>query len=298
MRPITVILVAITLLGAAGAAFVAKRAIEQGARTTAARQEELKRDIEVLVAAKDLPQGHRLAEAELRWDLWPKVTAEATKVTTREAGKPILAHLPATTLRRAVVAGEPLTAAAVFAPGKAGLMTGLIQPGHKALGIKVTPASAASGFVLPGDRVDVLLTVDMSRSRGGAAASARVVTETILRDVRVLGVDQEIAPGIGAAKSTTKKKEKKKADDEAKADGAPEEVAMVGKTVAVEVTAEQAQRLLTAQAAGTLSLALRSLAEGTEGDERGVPFSSDLDVSEALKANGTTNVRIIRGGAQ
>lgn len=294
MRPVTTILIAVSLLAAGGATFVGKRVIEKRSADATARQEELSRDVEVLVAARDIPQGILLKNEDLRWERWPLGTVEVTKVIRRDGTKAAIDHLEGKALKRSVVAGEPVTEAVVFLPGKGGLMPGLISPGMKAVGITVTAASSASGFVLPGDFVDVILTVDVKKTGGTLPGGGRIVAETILSGVKVLAVDQDFGSGDGNVKSTTKKSKKKKQQEEAGEDA--KDVAMVGKTVAIEVTGDQAHRVLAAQTAGKLSLALRSMAEGTEDVPRGADFASDLDVSRALKAGFGGGVRVIKGG--
>lgn len=287
MRPITIILIVVSLLAGFGAVFLGKRYLERSAREAAARQEEMRRDVDVLVAAKDLQQGHMLVDGDLAWVPWPVPTARAAKVVTRQDGKAPLDLVPARYLRRNVIAGEPVTDKLVFKPGTGGLMPGMLEPGMKAIGVRVTAASAASGFVLPGDRVDVILTMKHS-GPGGAG----VFSETVLADVRIMGVDQEITSTGERSKSSSKtKKKSKEAPEEEKAS-----VAMVGRTVALEVTAAQARRLLAADTSGSLSLVLRSLAAGTEEEERGVPFATDLDASRALKEAAEGGPKVIRGG--
>lgn len=294
MRPVTTILIAVSLLAAGGATFVGKRVIEKRSADATARQADLSRDIEVLVVARDIPQGHMLKNDDLRWDRWPLGTVEVTKVVQRDGTKPALDHLAGKALKRAMVAGEPMTDAALFIPGKAGLMPGLISPGMKAVGITVSASSSASGFVLPGDIVDVILTIDVNKTGGTLPGGGRIVAETILTGVKVLAVDQDFGSGQSSAKATTKKSKKKKPEAEPGAE--PVDIAMVGKTIALEVTADQANRVLAAQMAGKLSLALRSMAEDVEGMQRAASFASDVDVSQAIKAGFGGGIRVIKGG--
>lgn len=295
MRPVTTILIAVSLLAAGGATFVGKRVIEKRSADAAERMRELSRDIEVLVAARDLPQGRLLKNDDLRWERWPLGTVEVTKVVARDGTKAPLDHLTGKALKRAMVAGEPVTDVSLFEPGKAGgLMPGLIAPGMKAVGITVSAASSASGFVLPGDIVDVILTIDVNKTGGSLPGGGRIVAETILSAVKVLAVDQDIGSNQGSVKSTTKKSKKPQQVGEPGTE--PKNLAIVGKTLAVEVTSDQAHRVLAAQTAGKLSLALRSMAEGTEDMPRGPAFVSDVDVSRAIRAGFGGGIRLIKGG--
>lgn len=297
MRPVTAVLIAVTLLGAGGAAFTAKKFIERRAAQAVELQEKAKRDIPVLVAARPLQQGAILKDSDLRWDMWPVFTAEASKVVVQTPGKAILDHLPAKGLARAVMAGEPIRSDMVFDAGKGSLMPGVLSPGMRAVGITVNAASAASGFVLPGDRVDVILILDTSKGGGAKMpGGGRYVAETVLQNVRVLAVDQTLA-SENAPKPKGKKAAAKPKKGEAGAEETgPTTIAMVGRTVAVEVTIEQAEQVLIAARVGDLALALRSLAQGTEGDPRGVPYATDVSTSKALQAVHGGAPRVIRGG--
>lgn len=273
MRPLTIALVAGALLATGGVALVAEKMIRSAADEAAARERTIPAQVDVLVAARDLPQGRILGDTDLRWDRWPKVTADATQVIARTVGKELRAHLPGTATRRALVAGEPVVAAAVFNPGDGGgFMSQMIAPGKKAVGVTVTAASTASGFILPGDLVDVILTIDLQKAEVVLPSGGRFASQTILRSVKVLAVDQSL--DASDAKPVKRRRSSKKEEGEAVADKdavPPEEIAIVGKTVALEVTPVEAERVMAAQAAGTLSLSLRSFAvdetqrEGTTG---------------------------------
>jgi pilus assembly protein CpaB len=290
MRPITIVLVALALLATGGVAMVAHRMIRSAADDAAARVSVKAVDVEVLVAARDLPQGRILTDADLRWDRWPEPTAHAASVVIRRGEQDVRAQIPGTATRRPLIAGEPITASAVFSPGDGnGFMPQMLEPGKKAVGVTVTAASTASGFVLPGDLVDVILTVDLQKIEITPSFDGRFASQTILRKVKVLAVDQslnasEAKPAKRRRTSKTTEEEKPASDKET---AEQEEIAIIGKTVALEVTPAEAERLLAAQAAGTLSLSLRSLAvdetqrEGTTG----------------LRPATAGGVRVIRGGA-
>lgn len=297
MRPVTIILVVVALLAAGGAGIFAKKAIDKKAREAIATQADLQRDVEVLVAARDLPQGSLLKEADLRWDRWPVTAADPKRVFVREAGRSALGHLPGNALRRNVIAGEPMAVNLVFQPGRnSGLMPGMIGPGKRAVGISVTAASSASGFVLPGDLVDVILTIDMKKQGGETLpGGGRIAAETVLTAVRVLAVDQEIARD-GAIRKPPKKG-KAKSKDAAEEASDPDAVSMLAKTVALEVDPGQAESLVAAQASGTLSLALRGLVDGEDEAATGSGFTADVAISKALRSANGGGAKVIKGGA-
>jgi pilus assembly protein CpaB len=288
MRPLTIALVAGALLATGGVALIAEKMIRGAAEDAAAREKSVPAHVDVLVAARGVPQGRILTDADLRWDPWPKETAESTHVILRIADKDIRAHLPGSATRRSLIAGEPITAAAVFNPGDgSGFMSQMIAPGKKAVGVTVTAASTASGFILPGDLVDVILTIDLQKAEVVLPSGGRFASQTILRSVKVLAVDQSL--DASEAKPAKRRRSSKKEEEAATpdTDAVPQEdIAIVGKTVALEVTPVEAERVMAAQAAGTLSLSLRSFAvdetqrEGTTG----------------LRSATGGGVRIVKGG--
>lgn len=296
MRPVTAILITVSLVAAGGAGLLAKRVVDSRAKQAAAALAERQRDVEVLVAARDLQQGKALKSDDLKWVPWPIATAEAAKVVVRLGGQEPLQHLQGNVLRRNVVAGEPMSDALVFKPGHGALMPGLLAPGTRAIGITVSAQASASGFVLPGDRVDVVATVKFEKDAENKHA-VRYATVTVATNVRVLAVDQDMGAAGSAPKATKKKKKKEK---EPEGEGGTEDVAMVGKTVAIEVTPEEAERILNLQTFAKLALALRSMAEGTESVPRKVPYVTDRDLIKDMTGGSTgggeSAVKIIRAG--
>ncbi|MBF9235510.1 Flp pilus assembly protein CpaB [Microvirga alba] len=205
---------------------------------------------EVLVAASDLIQGQALDEKSLRWQSWPK-DAVSPGFISREAKPDALTSLSGVLVRSHFVSGEPIREEKL-SRGPAGMLATMLPSGKRAVAIRVSAESAAGGFILPNDRVDVIQNV--SGSDGGKAENR---SRTLLRNVRVLAVDQ-------------------------KADEAKGQLVVVGKTATLEVTPIEAETIASAQAAGTLSLALRSIA--------------DLDEKPVLAQDNSVNVRVFRAG--
>lgn len=296
MRPITVILITAALLAAGGAVVLVNRVVQRRVAEAAVARDAAAREVEILVAAHDLPQGHILREADLRWDRWPTGTADPARVILRKQDETALNSVAGSATRRAVLSGEPLNAAALFKPGNTnGFMPAMITPGKKAVGITVTAASTASGFVLPGDIVDVILTIDLRKAEVTLPGGGRYASETILRNVRVLAVDQALNPG---AVVNPKAHRAARQPDAPTAEAAPppEETAVVGKTVAIEATGEESERVLAAQAAGSLSLALRSLASPSTAEGAPPAYTRDVDMSRVLRMATGGGVKVIKGG--
>ncbi|MDQ1229942.1 Flp pilus assembly protein CpaB [Sphingomonas sp. SORGH_AS_0879] len=189
---------------------------------------------EVLVATRTLPVGTIIDTTALKFQPWPKdMVAGAYYVK----GQADVAKLQGTVLRYAITAGQPLTQGAVVRPGDRGFLAAALTPGMRAVTVPVSAQTAVAGFVFPGDRIDMVLTQDVA---GGGDGPPLKVSETILRNVRVLATDQ-------------------RTDNQAGDDGKTPVHTFT--TVTVEATPKMAEQLAVAQTVGTLSLSLRALAE-------------------------------------
>lgn len=185
---------------------------------------------EVLVAAVDLGQRRRLTAADLKWQAWPQDTL-LDGFITRTARPDAVEEMSGNLVRVAMLAGEPIRREKVSATDN-GYLSALLSPGKRAVSVKVTAESTAGGFILPEDRVDVLHTIVPDGATGG-------VTRTIVTNVRVVAVDQQVA--------------------------APETNAVAAaKTATLELEPAQAEIVAAAEASGSLSLALRSSADNGE----------------------------------
>ena len=145
--------------------------------------------VPVLVAAKDMPMGTTLDAGSVAWRDWPKNSVSA-KFITRTSGsdpKPLSsARSPAPRFYD----GEPINEAKLIRSDR-GFMSAILPEGKRAVATKIAADTSAGGFILPNDRVDVIMT----RRADQASAPATVrnfITETILNNVRVLAIDQTI----------------------------------------------------------------------------------------------------------
>ena len=190
--------------------------------------------VDVLVAKSDIGLGQTVTADDMQWQTWPAATASNTFIRRNE--RPDAATQVAGSIARApFIAGEPIREPKLVRANGSGFMAAILPTGMRAVSTEISPETGAGGFILPNDRVDVLLTKrDKNADRPGAPDV--VNSEIILPNIRVLAIDQ--AP-----------KEK---------DG---QNAVVGKTVTLELKPEQAETLARARQTGTLSLALRSIAD-------------------------------------
>jgi pilus assembly protein CpaB len=190
--------------------------------------------VDVLVAKSDIGLGQTVAPEDMQWQTWPAATASNTFIRRNE--RPDATTQIAGSIARApFIAGEPIREPKLVRANGSGFMAAILPTGMRAVSTEISPETGAGGFILPNDRVDVILT---RREKNAALPGAPdvVVSEIILPNVRVLAIDQ--APKEKDGQNT-----------------------VVGKTVTLELKPEQAETLARARQTGTLSLALRSIAD-------------------------------------
>jgi pilus assembly protein CpaB len=177
--------------------------------------------------------------------------------------------------------GKPVPRAAVLAPGQEGFLAAVLRPGHRAVSLAVDAVSGNAGHIFPGDRVDLILTQEIALSGEGESSPARRwASETILRDVRVIAVDQKLGGDL-AHRTAPASPEGQTAQTSA----------AIARTITLEVAPEGAETIAVARNIGAISLTLRSLivetADGappapTESADRGPTWAGD--VSAATRA--------------
>jgi pilus assembly protein CpaB len=189
--------------------------------------------VDVLVAKNEIGLGQSVKPDDLVWQTWPASSASGNFIKRSdrpEANKQIAGMIA----RAPFIAGEPIREPKLVRADGSGFMAAILPTGMRAVSTEISAETGAGGFILPNDRVDVLLTRrDKSADKG---APELIQSEIILPNVRVLAIDQ--AP---------KEKEGQNA--------------LVGRTVTLELKPEQAETLARSRQAGTLSLALRSIAD-------------------------------------
>lgn len=211
----------------------------------------------VLVAAKPLAAGSFITTGDLEWRAWPDAGIAPTYIVE---GSRALPSFAGSVVTANLLAGEPVTAARLSAPGARGALAAVTGPGKRAVSVALTPTSGVSGLIMPGDRVDVVLTYALPQP-ADAGSFERRAAETILTDLRVLAVDQRLS---GSA-----------------ADLQDKEV----RNASLEVSTKQSEILALAADLGKLSLSLRSFqsAGGGAGSfDRGAGSTVDYQVGRLL----------------
>jgi len=256
MGPVRILILAVALAAAIGAVVVVRGMSKAQAPAAEAAQAAPapKPAAMVLVAKRDLPPGTRLAVTDLTWQSWPqeslnpafivqgaerkppandtqKIAATASEIAKAAVGAPDdqAAALAGAVVREALLANEPVTERKLVRAGSAGVMAVALEPGMRAVAVPLSAETAAGGFILPGDHVDVV------QSREADAGDKRYVSETVLKNVKVLAIDQTTA--------------------------APDGSAVVGATATLSLTPSQAEVLVLAKSEGRLTLVLRSYAD-------------------------------------
>lgn len=276
--------------------------------------EELQKQAEkpkprVLVATRDLRLGEVLAPEAMAWQDWAEEAVNKLFIVVHKEDEMAkrMKDFEGAVVRRPISAGEPILASKVFKRDKPGFLSGVLDGGKRAVSFSVSPNTGASGFILPGDRVDVLLTHNkfkeaLRRVQAGKKPDPdepllvlAQTTETILKDVKVIAVNQAVDLVEGFV--------------------------LPASTITLELTPKQAEKLITARTMGKLSMTLRSLENPrTEPGKNGSgkpSFTTDVEVSPVLsniqailaehrakiemkrsrKKGGTTKKRTLRKGS-
>lgn len=271
LRRIIVLLIAV--IAAGGTAMYARSWIE-GQQTIAAVAAPAPKEAkhEVLVADLDLAAGSFIKPQHLRWQRWPTDDVPESYVLRSARSQEIMIGA---VVRRGIAVGEPITDGAVVKPGDRGFLAAVLNPGMRAVSVPITPTSGNSGLIFPGDRIDLILTQTLIPADG--EGSARRVSETVLRNIRIIAMGAETGDDAAAGKNNEK-----------------------AKTATFEVTPGQAETVALLTELGKLSLSLRSLA--ADGEAEGtVPvaaesFTWDRDVSRVLRTGRlSSRLLVLRG---
>ncbi|MEH2497947.1 pilus assembly protein CpaB [Bradyrhizobium sp. AZCC 1678] len=258
------VVVLIIALGAGGVAAYLARGTEETSRPAAEPVAQLP-TAEILVAKSDIGLGQLVKPEDLQWQTWP-ASAAGSNLVNRASRAEAIKEIAGSIARSPFIAGEPIREQKLVKANGSGFMAAILPTGMRAISTEISPETGAGGFILPNDRVDVILS---KREKNPDGKGADVMqSEIILSNIRVLAIDQ--AP-----------KEKEGINT------------LVGRTVTLELKPEQAELLARSRQSGTLSLALRSItdinatAEGQSEDQT-KKRSESVNVVRYGVANQTT----------
>jgi pilus assembly protein CpaB len=227
------IVLGLALVAAGGAALLVRGMLGGGTPKVEARTAPAIPMSEVLVASANLQPGQELTADQVRWEKWPTASVDSSFITHQVAGSEEAA-VKGTVVRAPLVAGQPITGTSIVHGDAAGFMAAILTPGMRAVSITIATDSGAGGFILPNDRVDVILTRKFTQTD-----PPLVVSDTILSNVRVLAVDQ------------TYKQDK-------------DTRTVTAKSATLELTPGQAEAVARSAQAGVLSLSLRPIGDTGE----------------------------------
>jgi pilus assembly protein CpaB len=196
----------------------------------------------VLVAKKAMPVGTIIDADSFSFQPWPKELMQGAYYTE---GQPDSKNLAGTVVRYAIAAGQPVTRGSLVGPQDRGFLAAALGPGMRAVTVPVNTTSGVAGFIFPGDHVDLMLTQQVV---GGGDGAPLKVSETIVRNVRVLATDQRFTDKDEDGKTQVR----------------------TASNVTFEVTPKIAEKIAVAQSLGQLSLSLRSIADNSADLERAV----------------------------
>ncbi len=253
-----IILLVGALFIAAFAAFLARSLISGGSAPQAAAMPMAPavNGPEVLVATRALPVGTILDATSLKFQPWPKELIDNAYYIKADTN---LQSLQGTVVRSAITAGQPITQGALVKPGDRGFLAAALGPGMRAVTVPVSTNASVAGFVFPGDRIDLVLTQTVA---GGGDGPPLKVSETVMRNLRVLATDQRTDNQVGEDGKTQVR---------------------TFSNVTIEATPKIAEQIAVAQTLGSLSLSLRSIADNTSELEQAIA-NGDVKVPDDPRA--------------
>ena len=229
MKRARIIVLGIAFTAALGAAWMAKRMISG---TEVREVEKTVGAVDVLVAAKDINLGDSVGGGDVKWQQWP-LEGVTPGLITKTAEPDAPQNLSGAIARATFIAGEPIKEQKLIKVSEGGVMAAILPAGMRAISTPIREETAAGGFILPNDHVDVILSRTVK-----VGNKDDKVSETILRNIRVLAIGQTL---------------EQQGDDKV----------ATGKTATLELTPRQTEILALAQSLGEISLSLRSLADAT-----------------------------------
>jgi len=237
MRARTLILVFLAILLAGGTAFLARNYLATERTKTIEEAKPLALAApskSVLVAHVDIKRGQILRAEDTSWQIWPEGGLDRNYIVL--GGPPVPARTPESfagyVARNPISSGEPITDARVIKPGDRGFLAAVLRPGMRAISVPVTITSGIAGFIFPGDQVDLMLSYSVPAAVLGAGFEHKAV-ETVLRNIRVVAIDQRMESKAGEA--------------------------VPAHTATFEVTPKQSEVIALASRMGEMFLTLRSL---------------------------------------
>lgn len=212
---------------------------------------------EVLVASSDIAIGQAVSAQALRWQVWPTASATSANFIRKKSRPNAMDEIAGSITRTPFSGGEPIREEKLIKGNGSGYLAAVLPPGMRAVSTPISPETGAGGFILPNDRVDVLLIRAQKAATGDVYSS-----DTILANVRVLAIDQTVEEKDGQR-------------------------VVVGKVATLALNSKNSETLVLAARMGTIALALRSLADAK---------TAAADEADGARLGARSVVDIIRFG--
>ena len=271
MRLLVICLVVLAVFGAGGAVILVKKFIDAGNKSQSSSVSETGKKIKkifVLVADATLRPGTLIKTASYRWQQWPNgaVTENYFTETNNIAGVP--EEIKEFKIRQPIFKGTPITKEMVFKTDTVGVLPGLLKNDMRAMSVSVRSPNGPVGLILPGDKVDVIVTIEMQKLisdyqtsekrelSGKEPPPVKYGAETILKNITVIAIDQNFESKEVSEKPIS--------------------------TVTLELSSIDAEKLAVAKSMGNINLVLRS-AVNSVLPETNNSFTSDILVSNTLR---------------
>ena len=271
MRLLVICLVVLAVFGAGGAVILVKKFIDAGNKSQSSSVSETGKKIKtifVLVADATLQPGTLIKTASYRWQQWPNdaVTENYFTETNNIAGVP--EAIKEFKIRQPIFKGTPITKEMVFKTDTVGVLPGLLKNDMRAMSVSVRSPNGPVGLILPGDKVDVIVTMEMQKLisdyqtsekrelSGKEPPPVKYGAETILKNITVIAIDQNFESKEVSEKPIS--------------------------TVTLELSSIDAEKLAVAKSMGNINLVLRS-AVNSALPETNNSFTSDILVSNTLR---------------
>jgi pilus assembly protein CpaB len=219
--------------------------------------------VDVLVAKDDIGLGQTVAAENMQWQTWTESSSSGSFIRKKDRADAIT-QIAGSIARGPFIAGEPIREQKLVKANGSGFMAAILPTGMRAVSTEISAETGAGGFILPNDRVDVILSKREKQAATPSAPAAPdiVSSQVVVPNVRVLAIDQ--AP---------KEKEGQNA--------------VLGKTATLEMSPDDVEILAKARLSGTLSLALRSIADGKTTT---VASTGDSRLITVFHGSGTADV--------
>lgn len=278
MSPIRVLILLVAAAAAVAAALLVRNMANQPPPEASAAPVIVQQQtamVKVLVAGRDMQRGEVFTPADMVWIDWPEDALNPLFYNDRDMPT-ALTDLTGAAVRNEIFENEPLLAPKLVEKGETGYMAALLSPGMLGVAVEVSPETASGGFILPDDRVDIIITYKIEVPTGDGQTEDVTVSQTVLSNVRILAIDQVFRQNQAGAYTP-------------------------GSVATIELEPADAEVLMLAKQSGVLSLALRSFADARRDGTEVVSNSEDYLAMVSPMNNGQPGstsgaIMVVRNG--